>query len=343
MSNRISILAFAFLLLFGCGRQADDSAKHIRYDNAKAALLMEICERISGNRDAEIPPLLQKLEQNYPTERDFIEELRLTLQRREDISKMAQLLRNGDYETLRETIRESQERGIADPTTFQYDSLPDALLELARFRARMPWEDSTLLEQALLQLELYSAPLEGSAAFQEFRREQLATLQVLREKKAREHAEKFRARILNAFLSDSRNALFSARRAFEKEQPDHDFFAFLACFEEGRLPPAPPSEELQPFLALAATLQWEKLPEPLRKEVPPLVVHDKSLARQYIDASLSRDFIPFLLSAAQEKLPVAGSVLKDVFADQVIRPSAAYGKSPVPGPVELFSILTNIH
>ena len=342
MSNWFFILMLAVFLTAGCRRESADAARSIHYDNEKTSLLVEICECISRNEDEKLPALLQTLEEHYPFEKNFVEEIRITLQRRQDAREMAQLLRNGDYEELRDYMEKSIGSGYGEADSFQYDSLPDALLSLARFRSKMPWEDATVLEQEFLQLELYCAPLESSPAFQAFREEQLATLQVLREKRAREHAERFRKRIQNALLVGERNALSTAERAFAREQPDHDFFAYLAILQQQKAPSAGVSEEMQPFLAAAALQEWENLPAEVRKQISALIANDNSLAKQYIEASLSRDFLSFLRAVEEEGIPVGGRVFKDVLADEVVPRAEAFGKSPVPGPIEVFSILTNI-
>ncbi len=343
MSNCFFIFMLLVFLTAGCRRESAESARSIRYDNEKTKLLVEICERISRNEDEKLPALLQKLEEDYPYEKNFVEEIRITLRRRQDAVQMAQLLDNGDYEELRDFMDRTIGKGYGDADALQYESLPDALLALARFRAKMPWEDATVLEQEFLQLELYCGPLEESPAFQAFREEQLATLQVLRAKRAAEHAERFRVRIMKALLVGDRKALSAAERAFAREQPDHDFFAFLTLLQQDRVSPATVQEGMEPFLAVAALQEWESLPADVRGKISVLIKNDNSLAKQYIEASRSRDFLLFLLAVKSEGIPVAGTVFRDVLAEQVVGRLEAFGKTPLPGPIEFFSVLTHIN
>ena len=248
-----------FLLLFllwGCSRR-----ETVPYDNRRSLALLDACEAIIADDNIAAMAALQQME-IISGQDDFSTETQLAISRRQDFDKAEELLRQRDYPGLRLFLAQCKASGRVGAELEGFELLPDALEQLELFRSRMPWERSSVLKDALEELEPHVATLSASSAFVAFHKEQLATLKNLQVKEAAERAKGFLNRMERALLAGAVRDYEEARQAFMADQPDHLFFQMESVLLKNRLPTVKKGEETTFAVALVAN--WAKLKGGLR-------------------------------------------------------------------------------
>ncbi|MBR0458128.1 MAG: hypothetical protein IJJ26_02715 [Victivallales bacterium] len=268
MPDRISIKVFfrslAFVLavvllssLAGCSkRRAPD------YDSRKGQALLDICNALADDKNAEASQAIEVFEQLSPGN-DFAMEASLIVQRRLQSIRIQQFLDASDYDGLRTYLQSFQLSSTAGSELLSLNDLPDALQALTLFRAKMPWETSQSLKQALEELELRCDVLFQFPSWQRFLNMQLDDLARLKEKELAERIRQWLVQMQEAVATGDQKEFELTCERFRAEQPDHTFFAYLEQLLAGTEPSFRP-RSMTPFFHLALAALWDVLPSGFR-------------------------------------------------------------------------------
>ena len=300
-----------FLLLFllwGCSRR-----ETVPYDNRRSLALLDACEAIIADDNNAAMAALQQME-IISGQDDFSTETQLAISRRQDFDKAEELLRQRDYQGLRLFLAQCKASGRVGAELDGFEPLPDALEQLELFRSRMPWEHSSVLKDALEELEPHVATLSASPAFVAFHQEQLATLKRLEVKEAAERAQGFLARMERAQVAGAVRDYEEARQEFRADQPDHRFFQMEGTLLKGGLPTVKNGEETTFAVALVAN--WAKLKGGLRAQaistLKPIMVHAGicGIVANALQSGALEDYEALFLAARDVKCGVSGALVR---------------------------------
>lgn len=248
---------FACLALIGCGKK-----RAPQYDGRHGEVLQEGANAIlSEDDDAALAALSRQVELSGAD--DYTEAAELEVKRRKHLKEVSALLDRADYEGLRLFLHEKLATGDASTELMEMESLPDALQALLIFRAKMPWEDSKTLAEALSTLEQYYSILSKSQAFKDFHNSQLVCLGELRRAEAAERAKKKLSECEIAIISGDTAHLQFLINEFKLDQPEHLFFKCREIFLGNKNIEMTPSRA---YIVAAASV-WDKLSSQRKKEI----------------------------------------------------------------------------
>ena len=218
------------LLASGCSRQEVQP-----YDSRRSLALLDACDAIIQDDTSAAIQALERME-GIVGQEDFITEMRLAVMRRQDFEQAESLLRQRDYQGLRQFLTSRKANGEVGVELTAFESLPDALEQLELFCSRMPWEESGVLKDALARLEPQVKILSESPSFQEFYQEQLATLKRLKVQEAQQRAQGYLHRLAQAAVSGDMQARGEALQVFRADQPEHFYFRLEKALLAGGVP-----------------------------------------------------------------------------------------------------------
>ena len=246
--NYIKLLYFLLLpaLFVGCGRGVAPA-----YDNGESKAFLDACEAITGKRDEEALSALKNL-QDISGENGFCTEARLALNRRIHFDAIEEYLSNEDYQGLRLYLAGKASTGEAGVETLAWDSVPDALRALSLFTARMPWESSPVLQDALDSLSPYLDTLGKSPAFVQFHQKQLDKLQSLKKQEKLARSASYISVLENAVVTGDSRKFYETRADFLRNYGSHYYFAFESCLEKNKAVVPKPGEGRAYAIALAS-------------------------------------------------------------------------------------------
>ena len=299
-----------FLLLFllwGCARR-----ETVPYDNRRSLALLDACEAIIRDDNIAAMSALQQME-IISGQDDFSTETQLAISRREDFDKAEELLRQRDYPGLRLFLAQCKASGRVGIELDGFEPLPDALEQLELFRSRMPWERSSVLKDALEELEPHVVTLSASPAFVAFHQEQLAMLKKLQLKEAAERAKGFLDRMERALVAGATRDYEEARQAFRADQPDHCFFQMEGTLLKGALPTVKKGEETTFAVALVAN--WVKLKGGLRSQAMSVLRADLEkagicgLVANALHSGTLEEYEALFFAARDAKYSVSGALV----------------------------------
>ncbi len=250
----IKLLLILSLLVLGTGCERRSAPP---YDSRKDDLILQISQEIADGKDQEALGHLAELDELAPGDA-FAQEASLTVRRRLHAARLEELLRAGDYDALRNFMDSLEQSGEAGSELLSLTGLADALQALALFRARMPWETSESLSNAMRELENQCEILFRYPSWQRFWNSQLDALSNLKEQEALRRARQWRDQMDAALARDDLPAYQTLRKTFHADQPDHTFFAYCAILENSMTIPAIPPE-MQPFFTVALAAAWDSL------------------------------------------------------------------------------------
>ena len=329
-----------FLLLFllwGCSRR-----ETVPYDNRRSLALLDACEAIIQDDNDAAMTALQQME-IISGQDDFSTETQLAISRRQDFDKAEELLRQRDYPGLRLFLAQSKASGRVGAELEGFEPLPDALEQLELFRSRMPWERSSVLKDALEELEPHVATLSASPAFVTFHQQQLAMLKKLQIREAAQRAQGFLDRMERALVSGAIRDYEEARQAFRADQPDHPFFQMEGTLLKGRLPTVKKGEEMTFAVALVAN--WAKLKSGLRTSAMSVLQPNMSKAgfcgmvANALQSGALENYETLFLAAWDAKIGVSGALVRQYMGKLPISVKPAR-LTPWPGIYEALELIS---
>ena len=237
--------------MVGCGRPRPHGGG---YDLSRSEMLLELGDtllRHADDNDAGAG-LEARLQANGASRQDeAIRELerqhRRQKRQRKLLMQAQQLLEQGRYNQLADSIDEAELRGEVTVRLLALRDLPQALLALKLYCARQPYQKSADVAQAQEMLRPYFPVLETSAAFREFQAAQRRLQAELLAQERRRAAADISSRLDLAIAEgDARQAgiLLNQLRAAAPEAPllqyldgDHAGAALERLLREGAIPP----------------------------------------------------------------------------------------------------------
>ena len=221
MIHHIYIISLLLcLLLAGCGK-----AKAPDFDSHQSELVLKACEAIADGKDQDAMNVLNELRQ-YPATSSFVEEAQLAIKRHYNSKEINRMLQSGDLKRLKQFLIEAEKQGILSSEMLLNSDMPDALQALMLFCAKMPWEDSHSLQNALSQLAPFVEALSATEAFRNFHAEQLQQLKKMEKEELLAKINKcLEALDKAAAMNDTKNWI-QAYNDLHKLKPDHPLFKY---------------------------------------------------------------------------------------------------------------------
>lgn len=175
------------------------------FDRSASDLLIDVCEAIIKGQDEEALEILSQL-RHYPDTASFVEEAELDVRRHRNSKHINTLLNAGDFQELKQFIVQNESTGASSTEMLIKGDMADALQALTLFCAKMPWENSESLQNALNILTPYQDILNQTKSFPKFFAEQQNTLQTLKLKELQAKIDDALQQLeLSAFNNDQAN------------------------------------------------------------------------------------------------------------------------------------------
>ena len=333
---KLCIFLLVFLL-WGCSRR-----ETVPYDNRRSLALLDACEAIIRDDNIDAMAALQQME-IISGQDDFSTETQLAIRRRQDFDKAEELLRQRDYPGLRLFLAQCKASGRVGAELDGFEPLPDALEQLELFRSRMPWESSSVLKDALEELEPHVATLSASPTFAAFHQEQQAELKRLQVKEAALRAQGYLKRMERALVAGAARDYEEARQVFRADQPDHRFFQMEGTLQKGGLPKIKNGEETTFAVALVAN--WAKLKGGLRARGVSVLKANMAnagicgMVANALQSGVLENYEALFLVARDAKYGVSGALVRQYMGKLNISSQPAR-ITPWPGIYEAMELIT---
>ncbi|MBR6372523.1 MAG: hypothetical protein IKS20_05020 [Victivallales bacterium] len=339
MIHHIYIISLLLcLLLAGCGK-----AKAPDFDSHQSELVLRACEAIADGKDQDAMNVLNELRQ-YPATASFVEEAQLAIRRHYNSRQINHTLQTGDLKKLKQFLIEAEKQGMLSSEMLLNSDMPDALQALMLFCAKMPWENSSSLQNALAQLAPFVEPLSATEAFRQFYAEQRALLKKMEQEELQTKIDKCLATLDKAAATNDAKNWLEAHNELHKLKQDHPLFKYEMQLGKKSLDPNPDWASY----AIALLGNWKRLDDRQRKtaldamEGPPVNLCSNVLIaiRSNTEEALRAH------QAAMEQLGLAPSndVLMSYLGSLDIKYAEKGGThSPCLGLKELFAIFSSIN
>ena len=242
-------------MLLGC-----DKGKAPDFDGAESSLVLNACEAIAQGKDQEAMNVLNELRQ-YPSSASFVEEAQLATQRHHNSRQINYMLQAGDLKKLKQFLIEAEKQGILSSDMLMNSDVPDALQELMLFCAKMPWEHSTSLQNALSQLAPYVETLSNTEAFRAFYSEQLKLLKKMQNEELQAKINSCLNALDKAAATGDTRSWTLAHNDLHKIKSDSDFFKLELQLGSQLKTPNPDWS----MYAIALVGNWKRLSAKQRK------------------------------------------------------------------------------
>ena len=279
---------------------------------------------------------LQEME-NLGGQDDFASETQLAINRRQDFDHAEELLRQRDYQGLRLFLAQSKASGRVGAELEGFEELPDALEQLELFRSRMPWESSSVLKDALEDLEPHLGVLSQSPVFESFYQQQLATLKTLREREAELQARQYIERMERALISGTVKEFEENKLIFKSKQPGHFYFQMEEDLQKGRFFAVKTGQERAYAVALVSN--WGKIKKGIRAKAVSALrqqVSQAGICVLYANAMQTgalEDYEALFCAARDARYGISGSLVRKYIG--LLRLSENPARlTPWPGPFE---------
>ena len=200
--------------MLGCSK-----GKAPDFDNEQSALVLGACEAIADGKTEDAMNLLNEL-RHYPAYTSFVEEAQLAIRRHQNATSINQMLQSGDLRKLKQFLAEAERQGILSGDMLLHSDMPDALQALMLFCAKMPWEDSVSLQNALAQLAPYVEPLSRTEAFRSFHAEQMQLLKKMEREELEAKVRECLAALDKAAATGDDQGWLQAHNKLQKLKPD---------------------------------------------------------------------------------------------------------------------------
>ena len=221
MIHHIYIISLLLcLFLAGCGK-----AKAPDFDNHQSELVLKACEAIAEGKDQDAMNVLNELRQ-YPATASFVEEAQLAIRRHYNSAQINHTLQSGDLKKLKQFLLEAEKKGLLSSEMLLNSDMPDALEALMLFCAKMPWEDSSSLQNAMAQLAPFVEPLSATEAFRQFYAEQQSLLKKMEQEELQAKIDKCLATLDKAAATNDTKNWIEAHNELHKLKQNHVLFKY---------------------------------------------------------------------------------------------------------------------
>ncbi len=295
----------AIFALSGCRQEAPED-----YDRRATEQLQAVCNALRDG-DAEAAYQLVQGGSAHLRESPLAAVLRDFHRKNGSLAEASRLLQNQDYDTLEALVNQAEADGLSSPELLRIRSVERALQAVEAYCARMPWEDSRTLAEALSWLEPHLDTLAQSVTFQNFHRDQLlelARLQTL--EKQRTTAAVYAALEKCLAVADYTGAVRQLA-ILKAHVPEHPMLAWLA--DTGRwqapdIPDWPADDDSRRALELAIAFASPQAPDELWRQFKEHLLADEqplTLPAMMLKALYSGDISDILLGLRtwQDRFP----------------------------------------
>ncbi len=282
----IFCLCLALMGAVGCRKQ-----KAPDYNRGTSQAVADVCAALLAGDDNAAVLAIQKLQQD-PESAGFAEITMHPVLRLQQLRALNNILLDGDYELLREWLKETEDCGEASVDLVAYSGHPDAMEALANYLKGMPYTTAEAMRDELDKLQAHLHILNTSTFFREFYLSQHQRLTELRQKAVQSTEARLLTALDKALFSGDLVEEGKLANALAAIHPKHSYLQLQQTLPNTSSLPGPKGRELQPLL-LAACRVWDALPAELKGQLA-------AMRRSQSPISLCDAWLPFRESGNQE-------------------------------------------
>ena len=337
------------LAVTGCRQEAPED-----FDRHATEQLQAICEALRDG-DAEAAYERVQAASTQLRESPLAAVLRDFHRKNGSLAEASRLLQNQEYDTLEALVSQAEADGLSSPELLRIRSVERALQAVEAYCARMPWEDSRTLAEALSWLDPHLETLGQSETFRRFRQGQLLELDRLRAEEKRRTTASVSAALEKCLAVSDFSGAIRQLSILKSAVPEHPLLAWLSetgQWQAPAIPDWPEDDDGRRALELAIAFALPQAPDALWREFKERLLGDDrplTLPAMMLKALYSGELPDIQLAiltwldrfpGLQPPSPLIEGAFRALGVQRLTEPGDN-GWETLPGPLSLLNALDN--